>query len=71
MSYRYEMLFISLQVTALETAGSGTTCNAICPGWVLTPRESEQQQKHQHVTIASATSKTAKTIGSKGNSINL
>ena len=25
------------KVTALETAESGVTCNAICPGWVLTP----------------------------------
>ncbi|MBU3739016.1 MAG: 3-hydroxybutyrate dehydrogenase [Rhodoferax sp.] len=25
------------KVTALETASSGVTCNAICPGWVLTP----------------------------------
>ncbi len=25
------------KVVALETAGSGGTCNAICPGWVLTP----------------------------------
>jgi 3-hydroxybutyrate dehydrogenase len=25
------------QVTALETAGSGVTCTAVCPGWVLTP----------------------------------
>jgi len=25
------------RVTALETAGMGITCNAICPGWVLTP----------------------------------
>jgi 3-hydroxybutyrate dehydrogenase len=25
------------KATALETAGSGVTCNAICPGWVLTP----------------------------------
>ena len=25
------------KVTALETARSGITCNAICPGWVLTP----------------------------------
>ena len=24
------------KVTALETAGSGVTCNAICPGWVHT-----------------------------------
>ncbi len=25
------------KVVALETAGSGVTCNAICPGWVRTP----------------------------------
>ena len=25
------------RVTALETAGEGITCNAICPGYVLTP----------------------------------
>ena len=25
------------KVTALETAPTGVTCNAICPGWVLTP----------------------------------
>ncbi|MFZ6774526.1 3-hydroxybutyrate dehydrogenase [Undibacterium sp. SXout7W] len=25
------------KTTALETAQSGVTCNAICPGWVLTP----------------------------------
>ncbi|ABN76546.1 3-hydroxybutyrate dehydrogenase [Cereibacter sphaeroides] len=25
------------KVTALETAGKGITCNAICPGYVLTP----------------------------------
>lgn len=25
------------KVIALETAGDGITCNAICPGWVLTP----------------------------------
>ena len=25
------------KVTALENATTGVTCNAICPGWVLTP----------------------------------
>ena len=30
------------KVTALETAGSGITCNAICPGWVLTPLVKQQ-----------------------------
>jgi 3-hydroxybutyrate dehydrogenase len=30
------------KVTALETARTGITCNAICPGWVLTPLVQKQ-----------------------------
>jgi 3-hydroxybutyrate dehydrogenase len=30
------------KVTALETARTGVTCNAICPGWVLTPLVQQQ-----------------------------
>ncbi len=30
------------KVVGLETAGSGVTCNAICPGWVLTPLVQKQ-----------------------------
>lgn len=30
------------KVVALENAGSGITCNAICPGWVLTPLVQKQ-----------------------------
>ncbi|WP_162598185.1 SDR family oxidoreductase, partial [Pseudomonas aeruginosa] len=30
------------KVTALENATSGITCNAICPGWVLTPLVQKQ-----------------------------
>jgi len=30
------------KVIALELAGSGVTCNAICPGWVLTPLVQKQ-----------------------------
>jgi 3-hydroxybutyrate dehydrogenase len=30
------------KVAALETAGTGVTCNAICPGWVLTPLVQKQ-----------------------------
>lgn len=30
------------KVVALETASSGVTCNAICPGWVLTPLVQKQ-----------------------------
>jgi 3-hydroxybutyrate dehydrogenase len=30
------------RVVALETATTGVTCNAICPGWVLTPLVQKQ-----------------------------
>jgi 3-hydroxybutyrate dehydrogenase len=30
------------KVTALDTAASGVTCNAICPGWVKTPLVEQQ-----------------------------
>jgi 3-hydroxybutyrate dehydrogenase len=30
------------KVVALENATSGVTCNAICPGWVLTPLVQKQ-----------------------------
>jgi 3-hydroxybutyrate dehydrogenase len=30
------------KVVAIETANSGVTCNAICPGWVLTPLVARQ-----------------------------
>jgi 3-hydroxybutyrate dehydrogenase len=30
------------KVIAIETANSGVTCNAICPGWVLTPLVKQQ-----------------------------
>ena len=30
------------KAVALETAGSGVTCNAVCPGWVLTPLVQKQ-----------------------------
>ena len=33
------------KVTALETAGTGVTCNAICPGWVLTELVKAQIEK--------------------------
>lgn len=30
------------KVVGLEVAGSGVTCNAVCPGWVLTPLVQKQ-----------------------------
>ena len=30
------------KVVAIETANDGITCNAICPGWVLTPLVQQQ-----------------------------
>ena len=46
------------KVTALENATSGVTCNAICPGWVLTPlvqKQVEAKAAANHTTIAEAT----------------
>ncbi|HET8727095.1 MAG TPA: 3-hydroxybutyrate dehydrogenase [Alphaproteobacteria bacterium] len=33
------------KVVGLETAGSGVTCNAICPGWVRTPLVERQIER--------------------------
>lgn len=33
------------KAVALENAGNGVTCNAICPGWVLTPLVQKQIEK--------------------------
>lgn len=46
------------KVTALETAGSGITCNAICPGWVKTPlvdRQIETRATRDGLGIGEAT----------------
>jgi 3-hydroxybutyrate dehydrogenase len=34
------------KVVGLETAGSGVTCNAVCPGWVRTPLVEKQISDH-------------------------
>ena len=36
------------KVTALENAQTGVTCNAICPGWVLTPLVQKQVDARAH-----------------------
>ncbi len=45
------------KVIAIETANDGITCNAICPGWVLTPLVQQQiadRAKHAGVSIEAA-----------------
>jgi 3-hydroxybutyrate dehydrogenase len=45
------------KAVALETAGQGVTCNAICPGWVQTPLVENQIQlksKNENITIDQA-----------------
>jgi 3-hydroxybutyrate dehydrogenase len=42
---------------ALETATTGITCNAICPGWVLTPlvqRQIDQLAQAHGIPVAAA-----------------
>ncbi|PLC52985.1 3-hydroxybutyrate dehydrogenase [Pollutimonas nitritireducens] len=45
------------KVTALENAGNGVTCNAICPGWVrtaLVEKQIEALAQKNHVSIDEA-----------------
>jgi 3-hydroxybutyrate dehydrogenase len=45
------------KVTAIETANQGITCNAICPGWVLTPlvqQQIEARAKAQGIPVERA-----------------
>ena len=46
------------KVVALENAATGVTCNAICPGWVLTPlvqKQVDAKATAQGIDIAQAT----------------
>lgn len=46
------------KVTALETAATGITCNAICPGWVRTPlalKQVEDKAKALNISFEEAT----------------
>ena len=45
------------KVTALETAQTGITCNAICPGWVLTPlvqKQIDERAGREGITVEQA-----------------
>jgi 3-hydroxybutyrate dehydrogenase len=46
------------KVVALETARTAITCNAICPGWVLTPlveRQIDEWARRDYVSVGEAT----------------
>lgn len=46
------------KVVALENATTGVTCNAICPGWVLTPlvqKQVEDKARTGNISIEAAT----------------
>jgi len=53
------------KVVALETATSGITCNAICPGWVLTPLVQKQIDDRAAGEKISAEKARAELLGEK------
>lgn len=53
------------KVTALENATSGVTCNAICPGWVLTPLVQKQVDAKAAALGVSVEEATKRLLGEK------
>lgn len=53
------------KVVALETAGTGVTANAICPGWVLTPLVRQQIEKRAKDNNTSFDEEKIKLVGEK------
>jgi len=53
------------KVVALETATTGITCNAICPGWVLTPLVQKQIDARAAESGQSVEAETRKLLGEK------
>ena len=53
------------KVTALENATTGVTCNAICPGWVLTPLVQKQLDARAAAGGISNEAATAQLLGEK------
>jgi 3-hydroxybutyrate dehydrogenase len=53
------------KVTALENASTGVTCNAICPGWVLTPLVQKQVDARAAAKGCSTEEATRQLLGEK------
>lgn len=53
------------KAVALETATTGITCNAVCPGWVLTPLVQKQIDERQQNNGLSADQARADLLGEK------
>jgi 3-hydroxybutyrate dehydrogenase len=53
------------KVTALENATTGVTCNAICPGWVLTPLVQKQVDARAAALGVSNDEATRRLLGEK------
>ncbi|HSD18143.1 MAG TPA: 3-hydroxybutyrate dehydrogenase [Thermomonas sp.] len=53
------------KTVALETAGTGVTCNAICPGWVLTPLVQKQIDERARRGAISAEQAKSDLLGEK------
>ena len=53
------------KVTALENAKSGVTCNAVCPGWMLTPLVQKQLDDRANAGNMTMEAATAHLLGEK------
>ncbi|MCA0176575.1 MAG: 3-hydroxybutyrate dehydrogenase [Proteobacteria bacterium] len=53
------------KTVALETAASGITCNAICPGWVLTPLVQKQVDDRARADGVDTAEATRRLLGEK------
>src|SRR6187401_2193944 len=53
------------KVVAMETANDGVTCNAICPGWVLTPLVQQQIDARAKATGDSVKEEAVKLLSEK------
>jgi 3-hydroxybutyrate dehydrogenase len=53
------------KVVAMESANAGVTCNAICPGWVLTPLVQQQIDARAKASGGSVKDEAVKLLSEK------